>query len=145
MSRRALAAGLAALAFAFAAAARAEPRTQRPVPIQPTDADRAAWQQRVRDARKAVVRADARERDAEAAYDRMRHRDHPRGKAAQAVLAEREDARQDAEAARARLDEVLEQARRAGVPPGWLRAEAAHPGAASAGSTPVHPPAASER
>ena len=146
MSRPALATALAALALAAAAAgARAEPPAPRPVPIEPTAADRNAWQQRVRDARDDVVRADSRQREAELAYDRMRHRDHPRGKGAAGVLAERTAAREDAGAAHAWLDEVLEQARRAGVPPGWLRAEASQAGSAAAGSQPAHSPAASER
>jgi hypothetical protein len=145
VSRRALAAALAALALASPATVRAEPRAPEPVPIQPSDDDRDAWQQRVREAREAVVRAEARAREADVAYERMRHRDHPRGKGAQAVLAERTAAHQDAEASRAGLDEVLEQARRAGVPPGWLRAEASQAGAADSGSPPTQAPAASER
>jgi hypothetical protein len=146
MSRLALATALAALALtATAVGARAEPPAPRPVPIEPTAADRNAWQQRVREARDAVVRADARQREAELAYDRMRHRDHPRGKGAAAVLAERIAAREDAGAAHARLDEVLEQARRAGAPPGWLRAEASQAGSAESDSQPAHPPASSER
>jgi hypothetical protein len=74
----------------------------------------------------AEARADidsARERRdaAETAVDRMRHSRHPRGAAREGLFSEREEARAGVVEAERALDELLEQARRAGVPPGWLR------------------------
>ena len=117
---------LAALAATPGAAALAMPAAAE----LPSDADRAEWRERVGAARAEVERAQRRSEAAEKAVKQMRHRRHPRGAAREALFAEREAAdAARAEAERA-LDELLEQARRAGVPPGWLRAEGAHPAAA---------------
>jgi hypothetical protein len=111
----------------FAAPAGLGRDAVQPLPLLPSDSDRSAWEMRVRGAREAVARASARRDAAETAYDRMRHRDYPRGKAAAAVEAERSAARAAVEAANRSLEDLLEEARRAGVPPGWLRAESAEP------------------
>jgi hypothetical protein len=95
-----------------------------------TESERDAWQERLDEARAELSRAEQRRDAAETAVDRMRHRRRPRGDARKALFAEREQARADAEAARRALDELLEQARRAGVPPGWLQAPAVEPAAA---------------
>ena len=98
----------------------------------PDASEREAWQERVAEARAAVLRAQQRRTAAETAVDRMRHRRHPRGEAREALFAEREAARLGVTEAERTLEELLEEARRAGVPPGWLRAPAAQSGAAAA-------------
>ena len=94
------------------------------------ESERESWQQRVAEARAELERAQQRRDAAETAVDRMRHRKHPRGEAREALFAEREAARADAAGAERALDALLDEARRAGVPPGWLRAPAAQAPAA---------------
>ena len=119
-------AGMLAIALAcLGAAAHAE--------SDPSDP--AGWQQRLREARAVVARAQTRQTAAEAAYDRMRSRQYPRGEAKLAIEAERTAARDDAARAQQDLEELLEQARRAGVPPGWLRATEASPAAPDVSAT----------
>ena len=120
---RRLARALAALAGLLAGWPDA-PAVARP---RPDEAERVAWQERIAQARAALDEAQRRSDAAEAAVQKMRHRRKPRGDAREALFAERDAARTDhAEAERA-LAELLEQARRAGVPPGWLRADEAPP------------------
>jgi hypothetical protein len=88
------------------------------------------WRDRVAEARAEVERAHERRDAAETAVDRMRHSHHPRGAAREALFAEREEARAGVAEAEQALEELLEQARRAGVPPGWLRAPDPAPAAA---------------
>ncbi len=78
------------------------------------------WQQSLREARGAVAEARSRQQAAEIAYTRMRHHNRGRGAAKEAILVEREEARRELAEAGQRLEELAEQARRAGVPPGWL-------------------------
>lgn len=80
------------------------------------------WKERVAEARADVASAYERRDAAETAVDRMRHSRHPRGAAREGLFSEREEARAGVAEAKRALDELLEQARRAGVPPGWLRA-----------------------
>ncbi|HZO08127.1 MAG TPA: hypothetical protein VFC77_02015 [Myxococcota bacterium] len=91
--------------------------------------DPADWQRRIREARAVVAQAQVRQTAAENAYTEMRHRKYPRGEARVAVAAERTAARDDAARAQRDLDLLLQQARRAGAPPGWLRATEAAPAA----------------
>jgi multidrug resistance efflux pump len=104
-----------ALALALAAAAGA-PRAGA------GSGGHAGWQERVQEARDAVEQARARRDAAEDAYDEMRHRKYPRGDARAGVEAERSAAREALTEAQRNLDTLLDQARRAGVPPGWVRA-----------------------
>ena len=94
------------------------------------EAEREMWQERVAERRADVERARERREAAETAVDRMRHRRRPRGDAREALFAEREAARAGVAEAELALEELLEEARRAGVPPGWLRAPAAQAPAA---------------
>jgi len=97
--------------------------------------DPAGWQQRLREARSVVAQAQARQTAAEAAYDRMRSRHYPRGEAKLAIEAERTAARDDAARAQQELEALAEQARREGVPPGWLRATEGTPAAPDVSDT----------
>lgn len=119
-----------ARALALAALAGMPGASALPRPAEatlPSDADRARWQERVGAARTELERARRRSEAAEEAVQQMRHRRRPRGEAREALFAEREAARAACSDAERALDELLEQARRAGVPPGWLRAEDAPP------------------
>lgn len=128
MSPRRLACGLALAALLAAPAAT----TFAVAAVAMVDAsEREAWQQRVADARAEVDRANRRRDAAQAAVDRMRHRRRPRGDAREALFQELDAARMDAVRTERALEELLDEARRGGVPPGWLRAPAAQPPAAS--------------
>ena len=86
-----------------------------------SDADRAAFQNRHAQQVRAVEAALARQEAAEVAYQQVRHRGRIRGDAKAQVLAEREAANEALAQAEQNLEDILEQARRAGVPPGWMR------------------------
>ena len=80
-----------------------------------------AWVDRIHDAREAVEVARKRVETSRAAYSRMRHKRKERGERKRERAEERDRAVDDLAAAERRLDALLEQARRAGVPPGWVR------------------------
>ena len=79
------------------------------------------WQQRHQTAIRAVEHARRRYGSALAAYEKARHRQSVRGEKKKAVLAEREEAREAWANAERQLVEFRDEARRAGVPPGYLR------------------------
>ena len=91
-----------------------------------------AWPERIQEARDAVEQARLRRSAAEDAYDEMRHRQYPRGDARAAVEAERTAARDAVTEAERNLAALLDQARREGVPPGWLGAPETDAGAGAA-------------
>jgi hypothetical protein len=130
--RAALGLALAALLAAPGAPSLEAPRAE----ALPEASEREPWQERVAEARELVLRAQERRDAAETAVERMRHSRHPRGEAREALFAEREAARLDVAEAERALEELLEEARRAGVPPGWLRAPAAQSDAAPAAEAP---------
>lgn len=96
------------------------------------EGDRAAWQERFREARRALAEAEARDAAALESYRKMKRRNQARGDAKVAIVSEREEARAALEKATADLEALTEEARRAGVPPGWLRDPAARPDAPAA-------------
>ena len=123
---RALAAlALAALAGEHGIAAPATPAAAR----LRSEAEQAQWRQRIGAARAAVE--ETRRQSAAAALEvqRMRHSKHPRGAAREALLAEREASDRARAEAERELNALLEEARRAGVPPGWLRDDSEAPAA----------------
>jgi len=83
--------------------------------------DRATWVGRIRDAQQAVEEARLREDEAAVGYGRARHKRKARGEAKRAILEERQESRGAVAEAQAKLDETMQAARRAGVPPGWVR------------------------
>lgn len=124
------AAALVAAAFALASVApmagpaRAEPpATESPAAPEPDPETlhKEYWQKRQAELERAVEDARLRLERAEAEYSRGRRANRLRGQAKVEVLQEIEDAKQDLAAAEAALDAFPEEARRAGVPPGWLR------------------------
>lgn len=90
-------------------------------------AQREQWQQRVIQARAKVRSARERLATAEARYSRMRSREKTRGEAKEAIEQELEEARRALAAAEQELEALPEVARRAGVPPGWLRIDGKDP------------------
>ncbi len=83
---------------------------------------RMQWQRRQLEAIHSVENARGRYRAASAEYQQMRHRRRMRGERKAQVIAEHDAAREALEEAERALAEFNEKARRAGVPPGWLRA-----------------------
>ena len=80
------------------------------------------WQSRHLAVVQDVENARHRYRAASAEYQQMRHRRRMRGERKAKVLAELDAAREALEDAEQRLVEFNAEARRMGVPPGWLRA-----------------------
>ena len=80
------------------------------------------WQRRQLEAIHSVENARDRYRNASAEYQHMRHRRRMRGERKAEVISELEAAREALKEAERDLVEFNEEARRKGVPPGWLRA-----------------------
>jgi len=115
-----------AVAIAVAAAALALPSLARAVDDLLTgetayEEQKAMWQSRFHAAREAVVAQRARHQDAVDAYKQMRHRGRKRGAEKQQILEELTAAEVALEESENGLQELFESARRAGVPPGWMR------------------------
>lgn len=79
------------------------------------------WVKRIADAQHALDGAHTRYAQAIESYGNLRHRRRQRGAAKREVLDEREAARVEVDVATRALEETLLAARRAGVPPGWVR------------------------
>jgi len=90
-------------------------------PGRPPDSQHAMWLQRLTQARDAVEQAREAAIVSDKAYSRMRSSRKLRGEKREALVDERAQAKLDLVDAERNLDIVLEQARRAGVPPGWVR------------------------
>ena len=103
-------------AVSFAAAARPSGKDQREREV------RVQWQNRQLEAIHNVENARGRYRAASVEYQQMRHRRRMRGERKAQVIAEHDAAREALEEAKRALADFNEKARRAGVPPGWLRA-----------------------
>ena len=82
---------------------------------------REGWQKRIGEARKELAQARARFEAALSAYSEVRHRGRGGGARKQSALKERGEAEAALAEAERQLEELLDQARRAGVPPGWIR------------------------
>lgn len=104
----------AAVSFAAAGGPSGKDEREREVRVQ--------WQSRQLEAIHNVENARGRYRAASAEYQQMRHRRRMRGERKAQVIAEHDAAREALEEAERVLAEFNEEARRAGVPPGWLRA-----------------------
>ncbi len=90
-------------------------------PVSAPPLGREVWQKQIEEAREELVLARARHEAALAAYRDVRHRRRARGARKQVALKERSEAEAALDEAERRLEELLQQARRAGVPPGWIR------------------------
>ncbi len=110
-----------ALLLALSGPAFAPPARGATPPVSAPQVGREAWQKRIDEARDELAQARARHEAALAAYRDLRHRRRARGARKQAALKERSEAEAALDEAERRLEELLQQARRAGVPPGWIR------------------------
>ncbi len=114
----------AAVSFAAAGSPSGKDEREREVRVR--------WQSRHLEALHNLEHARGRYRAATAEYQQMRHRRRIRGERKAQVIAEHDAAREALEEAERVLAEFNEEARRAGVPPGWLRAAPTLPVPASA-------------
>jgi len=87
------------------------------------EVQKAQWSSRFREAREAVVEARRRHAEALDAYKQARHHRRERGVEKAKVLEELAASAVALEEAEIALEELFEPARRAGVPPGWIRME----------------------
>ncbi len=111
---RPLVVALLALATGFAicvSSASAEDETQR----------KQDWQHQYSTVIAGAANAEARVEASRKALRKARQRDRLKGDHRTKVLAELDEAEREVEKARALLDKFPESARRAGIPPGWLR------------------------
>ena len=82
------------------------------------------WRAQFRASREAIVEARQRHRNAIAAYAETRHRRNVRGAPKRASIDELAAAEAAVPVAEAALRDLYERARRAVVPPGWMRVDA---------------------
>jgi hypothetical protein len=81
----------------------------------------AYWEQRLERALQRIELARRRATEAETEYSRARHDDYPRGEALNEIKEKHLAAERELRRAEEALPRLVEQARRAGVPPGVLR------------------------
>jgi hypothetical protein len=86
-----------------------------------TPTDRETWVQAIRDSRENLAAARTRYEQSREAYSKMKRHRKARGEAREALVQEREEAAAALADAERNLEQLLESARRAGVPPGWIR------------------------
>jgi hypothetical protein len=110
-----------ALLLALCGPTLAPPAGAAMPPVSAPKAGREIWQKRIGEAREELSEARARHEAAVTAYGGVRHRRRARGARKQAALKERNDAEAALAEAENRLEDLLERARRAGIPPGWIR------------------------
>ena len=79
------------------------------------------WQHQYSRVLAGAAKAEARIEASRKALRKARQRDRLKGEHRTKILAELEAAEQEAETARVLLEKFPESARRAGIPPGWLR------------------------
>jgi len=84
------------------------------------DAEIEGWRHRLEQAQADLVHAREQAAAAQAAYANMRHDRSVRGEEKAKIIAERAETEHAVADAQAQLDAMREEARRAGVPPGWL-------------------------
>ena len=83
--------------------------------------DRAVWVERIAQTNRALFDARIASAVAKHEYMRMRHDKSVRGSEKVEVLSKQAEASQKLLASEAILEELLQLARRSGVPPGWIR------------------------
>jgi hypothetical protein len=82
---------------------------------------RAQWRALLLVANREVASAQKRNTDALRTYEIMRHRRRPRGEGKQEIMDALERSREELATAQQKLEKIEKAARRAGVPPSWLR------------------------
>jgi len=86
-----------------------------------TPTDRETWVQAIRDAREELASARWRYEEARKSYGQMKHQRKARGARKADLVQERDEAAAALAKAESDLEQLLVSARRAGVPPGWIR------------------------
>lgn len=119
MSRRGLATFTAAI-LASTALSNLPGPIGAPAAAAEEEQEREVWQELVSRAKRRLEQSRARYQEALANYSKMR-RQHARGDPKVTALEERAAAEAEYLEAKRAWEELPEQARRAGVPPGWLR------------------------
>ena len=90
--------------------------------IDPTSPiDKQTWVTKIREAQTSLANARLRYDQSVRSYGQARHRNKTQGEAKASMLDERGAASQALTEAERNLEQLLESARRAGVPPGWVR------------------------
>ena len=87
-----------------------------------TDLERRVWQQRYRGLLQQIEQAQLDLDTARGAYNKRRQRERLRGEHRKQAVAAIEEAETRLRDAQQGLDELPDEARKAGIPPGWLRA-----------------------
>ena len=82
---------------------------------------RVQWRARLLVANQEVASAQKRNTAALRTYEIMRHRRRPRGEGKQEIMDALELSREELATAQQKLEKIEKAARRAGVPPSWLR------------------------
>jgi multidrug resistance efflux pump len=118
---------IAALAFAIPAAA-----VDLSASPEEIEAEKAHWIERLTESQSELADAKARYAHAQSTYQRMRTRSGSRGDKRSLVVAELRAAETALADAEANFESTLAEARRAGVPPGWIRDANSHRNAAPA-------------
>ena len=86
------------------------------------DLERRVWQQRYRGLLQQVEQAQLDLETARAAYNKRRQRERLRGEHRKQAVAAIEEAEARLDGVQEQLEELPDEARKAGIPPGWLRA-----------------------
>jgi hypothetical protein len=86
-----------------------------------TPTDRETWVQAIRDAQDDLATARWRYEEARKSYSKMKQRRKARGARKAALVLERDEAAAALTKTEHDLEQLLLSARRAGVPPGWIR------------------------
>jgi hypothetical protein len=86
-----------------------------------TPTDRETWVQAIRNVRDDLATARWRYEEARKSYSKMRQRRKARGARKQDLVQERDEAAAALAEAEHDMEQLLLSARRAGVPPGWIR------------------------
>ncbi|MBW1843130.1 MAG: hypothetical protein JRJ05_02220 [Deltaproteobacteria bacterium] len=93
--------------------------------VEPEESERpegrAQWRAPLLVANQEVASAQKRNTAALQAYEIMQHRRRPRGEGKQEIMDALEVTREELAAAQQKLEKIEKAARRAGVPPSWLR------------------------
>jgi len=112
----------------FLAAALAAPlclaastSSAQPASVEEPEASKSYWQSRYLELKAQVSDANARLAQAKREYNKAKQRSRLRGDAKNSILMEIQSAEMDLENAQRALDALPEEARAAGVPPGWFR------------------------
>ena len=93
----------------------------QPASVSAPESSKSYWQDRYRDLKAQVSSANARLSQAKRDYNKAKQRGRLRGEYKNDILLEIQSAEMDLQDAEQALDALPDEARAAGVPPGWFR------------------------